>query len=139
MMTRGNTRVYLFNNSIAVWIPPLLLSVVIFYFSSLPESVIQLPPVRLIDKMIHASVYGVLNYLVLRGCRKIGGDQKAFYAGIMYSILFGFSDEVHQYYTPGRFADPFDYFADVIGVLVSSWLFLKFRAFPKEARGDDEI
>lgn len=33
------------------------------------------------------------------------------------SVLYGLSDEVHQYFVPGRTADVFDFLADALGVV----------------------
>jgi VanZ family protein len=126
-------------SGLIAWSPPLLWSIGIFYFSSLPSSVFHLPSIRLLDKLIHVIVFGILNLLVLRGCRKIGTRKKGFFFGIFYSLLFGLSDEVHQYFVPGRFADPLDFLANAIGILISSWIFIKFYAITDTEIENDKV
>ncbi len=121
------------------WSPPLICSIGIFYFSSLPSSVFHLPSIRLIDKLIHVIVFGILNLLVLRGCGKTGTQRKTLLFGIFYSLLFGLSDEVHQYFVPGRVADPLDYLANVIGILISSWVFIKYYATADTEIENDKV
>jgi len=108
------------------WFPPLLWSIGIFYFSSLPSFAFHLPSIRFIDKLIHAVIFGALNVLILRGCREMGATKSGLLFGMYYSILFGLSDEVHQYFVPGRSTDPLDFMADVVGVLISGWIYMEF-------------
>ncbi len=110
----------------ANWSPPVLWSAGIFYLSSLPGSVIRLPSIILIDKFLHLVVYGLLNVLVMRSCRKSGMKKSVIVASMLYSILFALSDEIHQYFVPGRLSDPMDFVADVLGVLISGWVFMRF-------------
>jgi hypothetical protein len=114
--------------ALRTWSLPALWSIGIFYFSSLPGGAIFLPSFRLADKLIHFFVYAVLNVLVLRGCRKYEPAGRAFTLGMLYSILFGLTDEFHQYFVPGRFADPLDFAANSAGILVSGWLYIRFVA-----------
>jgi len=110
------------------WSPPALWSIGIFCFSSLPGGAILLPPFRFADKVIHFFAYAGLNVLVLRACRGYRTVDRVFTIGMLYSILFGLTDEFHQYFVPGRFADPYDFAADAAGVLVSGWLYLRYVA-----------
>jgi VanZ family protein len=43
--------------------------------------------------------------------------------------LFGISDEVHQFFIPGRTASAFDLGLDVAGICAGCWLFLTARLF----------
>ena len=110
------------------WSLPALWSIGIFCVSSLPGGAIFLPPFRLADKLIHFLVYAGLNVLVLRACREYRTVDGVFTIGMLYSILFGLTDEIHQYFVPGRFADPYDFAANTAGILVSGWFYLRFVA-----------
>ncbi len=121
------------------WSPPVLWSITIYYFSSLPGSAIHLPPIESIDKVIHILVFAVLNLLVQRGCGKTGGGKRAFRWGVLYSVAYGLVDEIHQYFVPGRFADPFDFAADVLGVVLSSWIYLRYLKTAKRGLRDAKI
>jgi VanZ family protein len=87
-----------------------------------------IPPSRIIpwDKIAHATEYAILGYLAARA---------AYFAGVRWlqahfmavTIVFGFfyaiSDEWHQYFVPGRSADPADAAADLIGVFLGCVIF----------------
>jgi len=51
--------------------------------------------------------------------------KKVLVASMLYSILFALSDEIHQYFVPGRLSDPMDFVADILGVLISGWFFMR--------------
>ena len=66
-------------------------------------------------------------------CRFASGDLRrnptsAMLIAASFTILYGFSDEFHQYFVPGRFADPADFAADAAGALLATALwYLIFR------------
>ncbi len=111
---------------ITTWSPPVIWSAAIFYSSTLPGSSIHLPQFKFVDKLIHVLVFGILTLLVLRIGWGSENKIKAFYFGILYSILYGLIDEIHQFFVPGRFTDPFDFLANVVGVLVGCLIFTRF-------------
>lgn len=80
------------------------------------------PPAGFTDKHVHAAVYAGLALLVFRalsrGWMRLG-------AGIALGTtvltgLYGASDELHQYFVPGRSCDWRDLVADVTGAAVAS-------------------
>ncbi len=66
------------------------------------------------DKVVHFSVYGLLGTLVLRA---LGGSRWGW--AIVAVSLFGVSDEIHQYFTPGRSMEFGDWVADTLGATVA--------------------
>lgn len=62
--------------------------------------------------------YGVLAALLLRATRKAP-------LSLLIAGLYGVSDEVHQYFVPGRSASAYDALADVLGagVVCGLWYF----------------
>ncbi len=53
-----------------------------------------------------------------------------------FSGLYGLSDEIHQFYVPGRSADPYDLIADISGAAISVLLIFFSnlpRQYPKRA------
>jgi VanZ family protein len=60
------------------------------------------------DKVMHAIEYGILAALLLRATRRAP-------VSLLSAALYGVSDEVHQYFVPGRSASPFDWLADLTG------------------------
>ncbi len=46
---------------------------------------------------------------------------------VLITFLYGVSDELHQWFVPGRHADGIDVLADGLGGLLGAYLFLKLR------------
>ena len=44
----------------------------------------------------------------------------------LYAVVYGASDEWHQYYVPGRYADVWDWVADIVGATVVLLLIRRF-------------
>ncbi len=84
-----------------------------------------LPPVPLnfpgLDKLVHATIYGVLAALMLRSMRHREGGYSRLQmaAAIALASVYGMTDEVHQYFVPGRTADVLDWCADTAGALAA--------------------
>lgn len=105
------------------WFPLILYALLIFYISSqrLPE----LPaPLQIdhIDLIAHFLEYALFAYLAYRVFRKINNklwQTHLVFITLVISILYGFSDELHQYYVPGRQMSIFDFLANSIGVITS--------------------
>lgn len=96
------------------------LMLVIFILSShaLPPS-----PVNFVglDKLVHATIYGLLAVLLLRSMESRDGawSNRQLAAAIALASLYGVSDEVHQYFVPGRTSDVLDWCADTVGAFVA--------------------
>ncbi len=82
-----------------------------------------------IDKLFHIVEYTVLGVLLIRaavlesgtaGTLSMGGIAAVWIAGVLY----GYSDEWHQRFVPGRQYDMTDWVADMIGISIGiySWL-----------------
>ena len=104
------------------YLPAALWAALIFFLSSRHT----LPPlfdaVPQSDKMVHAGVYAVLAALLLRGARW-PVQRRAWWAALVTSV-YGVTDELHQYFVPGRSCDVFDWVADTTGacLCVALWL-----------------
>ena len=100
---------------VKLWGPVALYAAVIFYTSS--QSDIALPSV-LDDQPIHPIEYTVLGILIVRGL--VGGlpariTLSTALLGVTLTTAYGLTDEFHQMFVPGRFADWNDVVADAIG------------------------
>lgn len=80
----------------------------IFFLSS--QSRFDFAPTGLwdFDKLIHLAEYGVLAALLLRATHSVP-------VSLLTATLYGVSDEVHQYFVPGRSASVYDALADLAG------------------------
>ncbi|MCA9264407.1 MAG: VanZ family protein [Planctomycetales bacterium] len=82
----------------------------------LPEEAVRGPAFQA-DKLIHVAAYGILAWLAIGFCR-IRGPVTSRRVTRWFLILAGFSifDELTQMAVPGRYADPADFFADLVGI-----------------------
>jgi VanZ family protein len=101
-----------------LWGPAALYAAVIFYTSA--QSDAALPPVLdvLAEQAIHPLEYTVLGILIVRALA--GGlparvSLSTALLGVALTTAYGLTDEFHQMFVPGRFADWNDVVADAIG------------------------
>ena len=90
-------------------IATVLYLILLFILSSIPT----LPLPRIIqyeDLVLHASAYGVLYMLARRGFPRASS-----WTILLFVFLYGLSDEIHQWFVPGRVCDPLDFVADCAG------------------------
>jgi len=110
------------------WVPVILYAGLIFTVSSFP-----LPPPKVeipfIDKLIHLIEYGILGFLFYRALRVSRLAKQVFILAIIFSILYALSDEIHQYFVPGREFDLWDLAADSLGIVLVA-LYLNRRQNP---------
>lgn len=89
----------------------ILYTLLIFLLSSVPGKNIpsSVSPYSLLLHFTLYFFYGLVIFLFFRNL---------FFSSI-FGILYGLSDEIHQYFVPGRSCDPVDFLVDSIAVLVS--------------------
>lgn len=103
---------------VVAWAPAALYMAVIWIVSSIeqPALPIHLFPFR--DKGVHAIEYAVLAFLLAHACLRTWEDlprARVAFVAVMLTVLWGFLDELHQAFVPGRSADLIDLFADTLG------------------------
>ena len=103
------------------WLPVIIYASFIFYLSSL-SSLEGIPSYPYIDKLLHLAEYSVLGFLFGRAIYNYGCKSKArlIIFSILFTTLYGMSDEIHQYFVPLRDSDIMDIAADLIGGAVGS-------------------
>ncbi len=78
-----------------------------------------------VDKNLHGLLYGGLGVLLARalagGARRTVTPAHALGA-VAIAVVYGVSDEFHQWFVPDRQADAFDVVADTIGAAVAAGL-----------------
>ncbi len=116
-------------NIIYYWGPVIFLIAFIFIlssFSSLPQPI----DIADFDKVEHLSVYLVLSllfYRALLGTTEFS-DKKCIILSILFTVLYGISDELHQFFVHGRDASIADLLFDFLGaILAYGSLFNKVR------------
>jgi VanZ family protein len=120
---------------IGLWGPVLIQAGLIFYFSSQPSGSPVLERFPLAAGAGHYGGYGLLALLLYRA---LAGSLKFWAAGaagkaLLLALLYGASDELHQYFVPGRQASPADLLVDGAGaasalLLIRLWAYYQERA-----------
>jgi VanZ family protein len=102
------------------WLPLIAYCLLIFLQSSL-DNPVDLPSIAHVDKVLHAGGYGLLGILFYRAFRSRWPTASGWTlanASLLSAAFYGMSDEIHQYFVPGRSADPWDWLADTIGAML---------------------
>jgi VanZ like family len=98
-------------------IPAIGMMTAIFMASSQPGDQLILPEFLNYDKVWHLLEYGLLTAACLYAFHPLSGRAKTITAlgVILFSTLYGLSDELHQSFVPLRCASMADVFADFLG------------------------
>jgi VanZ family protein len=103
--------------------PAIAWAAIIFYASSIPASKLPKFALMISDKVIHGTIFFVLGLLVYRALepriKSTAFSWKRFLVAILAVIAYGFLDEFHQGFVPGRSVDIKDATADAVGGLIS--------------------
>ncbi len=94
---------------------PVLAYAGLIFFLSAQSSFPMLPSsIWSYDKLIHCCEYSVMGFLAARALGMLGVP-RAYAWAVLFGALYGVSDEVHQYFVPGRSSEVLDAVADAIG------------------------
>jgi VanZ family protein len=99
----------------SLWGPVVLYMGIIFVVSHQPEVTI---PAGLTDKQSHSLAYALLGVLMVRALAGGLGARvslRTALLGILFTTLYGASDEFHQMFVVGRSAELYDLYADATG------------------------
>ena len=112
-------------NYLKLWLPPIIWAVVIFSFSS--YQTVQASQIMwqdfIVKKSFHIIEYAILTTFVYRAMKGSGLDRKkAGIYSILFTILYGITDEFHQSFTQGRESKARDVVFDTIGGLLSIYI-----------------
>ena len=104
---------------LSLWVPVILLCVIIFYCSSIPDlSIKQLGIWDLIfRKIAHFTEFGILALLLYRAIKGSTNwsTRKVFFWAIFWTIVYAVTDEYHQYFVPSRITSAYDVLIDSAG------------------------
>jgi len=97
-----------------------------FYLSSQSSLPGYLPSFYLSDKLMHGIEYFIFGGLVFHAIQDSpktpGTVRKTVLISLLIVILYGISDETHQYFVPHRDASFYDFIADLVGGSLGIWL-----------------
>ncbi|HDS00823.1 MAG TPA: teicoplanin resistance protein VanZ [candidate division Zixibacteria bacterium] len=122
-----------FKRSIFLHLPALLYMALIFYISSLRS--ISPPSIGLgiEDKIYHFGEYALLSlflYVALLSYRHKSIQSSIHIIAVVIACIFAGTDELHQYFVPGRESTVGDLIADCLGAITAQaviWYYLKLR------------
>lgn len=102
------------------WALVILYMATIFALSSLSSLSM---PVRFSDKAVHAGAYAVLSGLIVWAL--VAGDftrvrLRVVVLAVAASVVYGWSDETHQLFVPGRMYEWLDLAADTAGAVAAA-------------------
>lgn len=116
-------------NTLLKWmltLAPIFYMILIWILSSLPADAIIKTPFsfdHLMKESLHLIEFGILYWLIaLAFAAHQSWTAKVSVTAAIISILYGATDEIHQYFVPYRSATVIDLIKDAIGVLVSFYL-----------------
>ena len=102
--------------TVGLWLPPLALMGLIFFFSAQPDLNSGLGTLDTIGrKIIHLAQYAVLAYLWWRALVTTTSARRAALAAFVVTVLYAVSDEYHQTFVEGRHGSPLDVLIDSAG------------------------
>ena len=106
---------------IIYWLPVYIYMILIFYFSS--QSYIAVgggvgKGIWFMSYIKHFIEYFILGILVYRGFFNSKFKKGTINLSLIFSGLYSISDEIHQYFVPGRNFSFFDLGADFFGVII---------------------
>jgi len=99
----------------------------IFWLSSQSDPVPRAPWFPCADKIAHAMLYGGLAGLVYVGMRRSDkqySDRALSYLPVVFAVIYGLTDEVHQYFVPRRTFCILDLVADAAGAWAVTWMLM---------------
>jgi VanZ family protein len=100
------------------WVPLLGWMGLIFWLSAQPD--LPHPDVGWWDLVFssaaHAFVFGVLAALWMR---VLGEHRLGWLVALALTMIYALSDEFHQLFVPGRYADPWDLLCDGAGAVIA--------------------
>ncbi len=130
-------RKYLLPNFTKYWLPLIVYCLLIFVQSSFPSPINE-PDVPFFDKYLHFFAYAILGALFYRAyatLQKGGHRSKIIVFSLLSAGLYGISDEIHQYFVPGRHADMMDAIVDFVGAVCGIICYRYFTARRSAAAG----
>jgi VanZ family protein len=116
---------------------PLILYCVLIYIQSCLPAPFEMPEASHLDKLLHLGAYGVMAVLFYRTYRT--GWPRALkraliWASVISTTLYGLSDEIHQYFVPGRSADTLDWLADALGGILGAVIYQRLFDATRKSR-----
>jgi VanZ family protein len=122
------------------FIPVAVWAALMMIVSSIPN--LGAPPINFtyVDKVEHFIEYGILGFFLALAFIKTR-PRPVLLVALLICAAYGIFDELHQLFIPGRFCDPFDAAADILGSAAGIYIYsllknrvtsLSYRRFPAD-------
>jgi VanZ family protein len=119
------------------WGPAVLYAATLFTLSSF--SALPSPPIGISDKVEHFAAYAGFALTLLWGlssARLSAASWRTALGAVTLASLYGVTDEIHQYFVPGRSCDVRDWIADTSGAALAVAVGLLITRVVRRARAD---
>ena len=117
------------------WLITILIAMTIFIFSSLTfETSISEGAKSALPIIYHICAFFFLSLFLFISLVNGKENFLLFFTAFLLSIAYGITDEIHQFFVPGRFCSIIDVGFDAIGVIFASIIYLislKYRKVKK--------
>ncbi|MFQ5823297.1 MAG: VanZ family protein [bacterium] len=114
------------NSFYKYYLPAIIWALLIFFLSSLPSNAVQSLSLQLDDLILHFIEYSVFGILlgrsIIQNPHRV--NWKLCLTVTLIGILYAASDEFHQMFVEGRFAEVSDFLADGVGVIFGLFIFI---------------
>ena len=117
----------------AKWLPAIFITACSCYLSSQP-TIEHMPDFWNADKLVHLVCFGGLAFWVAFGVGTNLPAKWRILLPVLLTSLYGFIDEIHQSFTPGRSCSVWDWCADTLGAIIGSIVFFKLSNFLGKAK-----
>jgi VanZ family protein len=113
------------------YLPAIFWALLIFFLSSLPSDAVQSLSLGLDDLIPHFIEYFIFGFLLAWAMIQYPHKEnvKSYLIAAAIGILYAASDEFHQMFVPGRFAEISDFLADSVGVVFGLAIFAYYKKF----------
>lgn len=105
------------------YIPSVIMISISWYLSS-QEHVEHMPSFWNADKVVHFVCFGGLCMWLSFACRTKSFSKM--WIPVSITSLYGFMDEIHQSFVPGRYCSFWDWVADTSGAILGAVLYITF-------------
>jgi len=108
------------------WFPVIAYAALIFIFSSISQPILSVELFSHFDKLCHFLEYGILGFLLIRALGSSGMNKAGLslrIAAIVLAVAYGVTDELHQYFVPGRSMEFMDILSDALGAFTGQIFF----------------
>jgi VanZ family protein len=91
-------------------------AIFIFILSSLSNpSPVPISDIFMVDKLAHFIEYAIFGFLLFAALYEGMATKKAAFFSVVMAVIYGATDEFHQYFVADRNSDLFDLLADSLG------------------------